>query len=176
MPKPVDPTREEGFPALYEELRRRARQALAGERSDHTLGPTALVHEVYLRLGPDGTGTFHGRSHFLAVAAAAMRHVLVDHARARGRQKRGGDWSRVDFDEALVVSEDDLDRVLTLHDLLSKLSRIDDDAALVVQMRFFASMTEVQIAEEMDRSALWVQKQWKFARAWLREQVSDAAR
>lgn len=173
MPTSGDLTREDGFPELYDELRRRALSVLAGERSDHTLGPTALVHEIYLRLGPEGTGTFHGRAHFMAVAAAAMRHVLVDHARARGRQKRGADWSRVDFDESLVVAEEDLDRVLVLHDLLSKLARIDDKAALIVQMRFFASMTENEIAEEMERSPLWVQKQWMFARAWLREQVLD---
>lgn len=170
----VDPRRDDGFPALYEQLKVRARRALAGERIEHTLGPTALVHELYLRLGPEGNGTFLGRPHFLAVAAAAMRHILVDHARAKGRAKRGGGWSRVDFDESLVLADEDLDRVLTLDELLQQLARVDDDAAMIVQMRFFAAMTEQEIADEMDRSPRWVRKQWAFARAWLKSQLAEA--
>lgn len=173
MNPPLDLTRDDGFPALYEELKERARRALAGERIDHTLGPTALVHELYLRLGPEGNGTFLGRPHFLAVAAAAMRHLLVDHARTRGRAKRGGGWSRVDFDESLVLAVEDLDRVLTLDDLLQKLSEVDDDAAMIVQMRFFAAMTEQEIADEMGRSPRWVRKQWAFARAWLKAELAE---
>ena len=173
MSRILDLSREDGFPALYEELHRQARSALAKERSDHTLGPTALVHEAYLRLGPEGSGTFHGRSHFLAVAAAAMRHILVDHARARGRAKRGGGWTRVDLDDSLLLNEAGLDRVLVIDDLLRKLGALDPDAALIVQMRFFASMTEDEIGEEMERSTRWVRKQWAFARAWLREQMGE---
>lgn len=173
MNAPIDPARDDGFAALYEELRLRARRALAGERVDHTLTPTALVHELYLRLGPDGDGTFLGRAHFLAVAAAAMRRILVDHARSKGRAKRGGGWSRVDFDDAVVIAEEDLDRVLILEDLLQKLARVDDDAAMIVQMRFFGAMTEAEIAQEMDRSPRWVRKHWAFARAWLRTQLAE---
>jgi len=172
---PLDHSHDDGFPALYEQLKERARRALAGERIDHTLGPTALVHELYLRLGPEGNGTFLGRPHFLAVAAAAMRHILVDHARARSRAKRGGGWSRVDFDESLVLAVEDLDRVLTLDDLLRKLAEVDDDAAMIVQMRFFAAMTELEIAEEMGRSPRWVRKHWAFARAWLKSELVETA-
>ena len=168
-----DATRDEGFAALYQQLRIKARQALASERADHTLTPTALVHEVYLRLGPDGDGTFQGRAHFLATASAVMRRVLVDHARARGRLKRGGDWTRVNFDESLVLAEEDLDRVLTLDELLDRLAQVDDDAAMIVQMRFFAAMTENEIAEEMGRSPRWVRKHWAFARGWLQDELAE---
>ena len=173
MTRPEDPTRHAAFQTLYEQLREQARRALARERLDHTLGPTALVHEAYLRLGPDGDGTFVGRPHFLAVAAAAMRHVLVDHARTRGRAKRGGGWTRVDFDEDLLLTDEDLDRVLTLDALLRELSQIDEDAALIVQMRFFSAMTIAEVAEEMGRSTRWVTKQWAFARAWLRRRLDE---
>lgn len=168
------PTGDEGFPELYEQLLGQARRALSKERVDHTLSPTALVHEAYIRLGPDGSGTFHGRAHFLAVAAAAMRHILVDHARARGRDKRGGGWIRVELDESLPLNDHGLDRALILNDLLERLTRVDDDAAMITQMRFFASMTEEEIAEEMGRSSRWVRKHWAFARQWLRARLEEA--
>jgi RNA polymerase sigma factor (TIGR02999 family) len=169
----IPSTGDEGFPALYEQLLGQARRALARERSDHTLSPTALVHEAYLRLGPDGSGTYQDRAHFLAVAAAAMRHILVDHARARGRDKRGGGWTRIDLDESIPLNDQGLDRALILHDLLERLTRVDDDAAMITQMRFFGAMTEEEIAAEMGRSSRWVRKQWAFARQWLRARLDD---
>lgn len=164
-----DPSLDAGFPALYAELRTLARRALRGERADHTLQPTALVHEVYLKLGPDGEGTFHGRAHFLPIAATAMRRVLVDHARRRSTTKRGGQWQRIDLDEALRREDLDLDLILDMEKALKRLSEIDPRLTSMVQMRFYGGMTEAEVAEHFDKSPRWVRKQWAFARAWLRD-------
>ncbi|HYO78712.1 MAG TPA: ECF-type sigma factor, partial [Thermoanaerobaculia bacterium] len=130
------------MPLVYDELRRVAASYLAHERSGHTLQPTALVHEAYLRIAHD-SGAWNGKTHFFAVAARAMRRLLVDHARARGRDKRGADWQRVTFEHAIAPLAGELDRVdmLALDAALEKLAALDPRQAEVVELRFFSGMT-----------------------------------
>jgi RNA polymerase sigma-70 factor (ECF subfamily) len=156
---------------VYSELRALAAHHLRGERAGHTLQPTALVHEVFLRMhgrvGPD----FQGRTHFLAVASIAMRRVLVDHARARIALKRGGGATHVTVGEENAICEDRTEDVLAVDHALAKLALVDPRAERIVEMRFFAGMTEVEIAGVLGVSDRWVRKQWAFARAWLRREL-----
>lgn len=171
MPPSPDPSSDAGFVPLYEELKVLARRVLSRENRNHPLQPTALVHEAYLRLGPAGAGTFDGRAHFLAVAAAAMRRILVDYARARATAKRGGGWTRIDLDEQLSLDDHGLDEAIAVDAALSRLATIDAHAAAIVQMQFFGGMTQAEIAEELGRSERWVRERWAFARARLREEL-----
>jgi len=153
---------------LYEELRDLAARHLKGERAGHTLQPTALVHEAFLRMSARDGVALQGRTHFLAVASIAMRRVLVDHARARVAQKRGGGATHVTVTEANAITEDRTQDVLVVDAALERLAADDARAARIVEMRFFAGMTEGEIAAVMGVSDRWVRKQWSFARAWLR--------
>lgn len=173
MALPPGPHSDAEFSALYEELREVARRALAREGAHHPLDPTALVHEAYLRLGPTGLGTFDGRGHFLAVAATAMRRVLVDHARARNAAKRGGDWVRIDLDEQILHRGQGPEQTLAIDSALERLAGIDPRVAAIVEMRFFSGMTEAEVAEELGMSERWVRKQWASARTWLREELAE---
>jgi RNA polymerase sigma factor (TIGR02999 family) len=156
---------------LYRELRDLAARHLRGERSEHTLQPTALVHEAYLRLNARGGLELQGRTHFLAIASVAMRRVLVDHARARGALKRGGGATHVTVGEGNAISEDRTQDVLLVDAALDRLALEDPQAARIVEMRFFAGMTELEIAQMMGKSDRWVRNQWSFARAWLRRDL-----
>src|SRR5262249_23851283 len=147
----------------YDQLRGLAAAYMHGEREGHTLQPTALVHEALLRL--DGSRVLPGgRVHFLALAATAMRHVLVDPARARGAARRGGGWTRVTVSEAARLSEGPDDDVLLVDDALTKLAAVDPRAARLVELRFFAGLTEAEIAAELGISERWVRDQWRHAR------------
>lgn len=153
---------------LYDELRAIAANHLRRERDDHTLQPTALVHEAYLRLQARGQRGFTDRTHYLAYASIAMRRVLVDHARARAALKRGGGITKVTVGDANALTEDRTEDVLSVDQALTKLAAVDERAARIVEMRFFAGMTELEVAEALGVSDRWVRKQWAFARAWLR--------
>ena len=170
-----DPSSPEGLLAeLYEELRALAAHHLRGERAGHILQPTALVHEVYLRMhGREGL-TVMRRTHFMAVASIAMRRVLVDHARARTAEKRGGGATHVTVGPASAISEDRTEDVLAVDAALAKLAAEDPKAERIVEMRFYAGMTETEIAEVLGVSDRWVRKQWSFARAWLRRELQGA--
>jgi len=159
------------LPTLYTELRAIAVRHLSGERKDHTLQPTALIHEAYLRLSGGKQSGFNGRTHFLAVASIAMRRVLVDHARARNAAKRGGGWQRVTVDESIAIRDDRIEDVLAVDAALDRFARIDPKAARIIEMRFFAGMTEREVAEALGTSERWVRKQWAYARAWLRRDL-----
>lgn len=177
----VDPPRPPGvtdelFPLLYEELRERARGYMRGERSWHTLQPTALVNEVFMRMSLDASFVLQNRAHFLALAGRVMRQVLVDHARRRETEKRGGGLVRVSLDEAISVVSGNEVEILELNDALEKLAAEDSDAAQVVVSRFFGGLTEVEIADEMGRSERWVRNQWAFGRAWLRRELDPSRR
>lgn len=154
---------------VHADLRRMAAKFLAGERAAHTLEPTALVHEAWLRVMPDVSRTFDGRGHFMAIAARSMRHILVEHARAHGRDKRGGDWQRVSLSEALpgtsqeVALEELLDLDGALEDLAAKYPR----QARVVELRGFGGLTREEVAEAIDISVSTVEDDWRFAKAWL---------
>lgn len=154
-------------PLVYDQLRRRARHYLRGERPNHTLRPTALVHEAYLRLVNLDQVDWQDRSHFFALAARQMRRILVDSARARRYQKRGGGAVSVTFDEALAVSRRDPDLV-ALDDALELLAQQDERKVRVVELRFFGGLTNDEIAAALGISSDTVTRDWQMAKLWLR--------
>jgi RNA polymerase sigma factor (TIGR02999 family) len=159
---------------LYDELRAIARREMAGERPDHTLQPTALVHEAYLRLSGERSAPFESRQQFWAAAARSIRQILVEHARARGRLKRGDGAVRVDLDEALWTAEHRDAQVEALDTALSRLARIDPDKAKLVELRFFAGLTLDAAAAALGVSQSTVVREWRTARAWLQAAIDDA--
>ena len=154
-------------PLVYDQLRRRARHYLRGERPNHTLRPTALVHEAYLRLVNLDQVDWQDRSHFFALAARQMRRILVDSARARRYQKRGGGAVSVTFDEALAVSRRDPDLV-ALDDALELLAQQDERKVRVVELRFFGGLTNDESAAALGISSDTVTRDWQMAKLWLR--------
>ena len=154
-------------PIVYEELRRIARRRLAKERANHTLQTTELVNEAYLRLS--GTNlTYTDRAHFFAVAATQMRRILVDYARGRRAQKRGGPEHAVTFDENLPVgSNESWDRILSVHQALDRLAALDPRKARVVELRFFTGLEVHEIAEVMGVSPRTIKRDLQFAQTWL---------
>jgi len=163
-------------PVVYSELRRRAAAQLARERGPHTLQPTALVHETFLRLVDQRSARWQNRAQFFAVAARLMRRILVDHARARAAAKRGGDALRIsldDADEAPVASETD---VLHLHRALEKLASLDERQAQVVELRYFGGLSVEEVAGALELSAITVKRDWAMARAWLYRELTGGAR
>ena len=159
------------FPELYNELRSIAQRHLSRE-SQRALSTTELVHEAYLKLAPGASAGFQSENHALAVASRQMRRILVDHARARNAQKRGGNRIRIELHDAIAPTRDDAPDVLILEESLSRLEELNPKAASVVEMRFFAGMTEAQIAEHLKCSDRWVRKLWAFARAWLKKELA----
>ncbi len=165
---------EELMPVVYDGLRGLARGYLKQERSNHTLQPTALVHEVYLRLADQDRISWRGRTHFFAVGAQMMRRLLVDHARRRGRVKRGGDWLRVTLHTVTPLLGRDLDReeFLALHAALEKLARLDKRQADIVELRFFGGLEVAEVAEALGVSKRTVEGHWTHARAWLKRELA----
>jgi RNA polymerase sigma factor (TIGR02999 family) len=163
------------IPLVYAELRRQAARYLRRERKDHTLRPTALVHETYLRLVGQRAGAWQGRSQFFGVAAQVMRRILVDHARRHKAGKRGGSWCRVSFDDldrrgVPAAAAGDLDLV-ALEEALDELALLDAGKARLVELRFFAGLSLEETAEVLGVSASTVSREWKMARAWLFRRV-----
>jgi RNA polymerase sigma factor (TIGR02999 family) len=167
---------EDLFPVVYDELRRLAASYLSGERSGHTLQPTALVHEAYLRLAGE-SAEWNSRTHVFAVGARVMRRLLIDHARGRGRDKRGGDWQRVTLDPQVspVGTDLDGDSLIALDGALERLAALDQREARIVEMRFFSGLTIEEIAAELGVSKRTVEADWTHARAWLRRELSSVA-
>jgi RNA polymerase sigma-70 factor (ECF subfamily) len=159
---------DELLPLLYEELRRIAGAHLAHERRDHTLQPTALVHEAWLRLVDQPARDLDSRQHFLSLAARVMRRVLVDHARERGALKRGGEAERVTLDGAVALYEDRALDLLALNEALDGLAALDPELARLVELRFFAGLGNAEVAELEGRSLRSVERGWATARAFLR--------
>jgi len=160
---------------VYRELRALAASFLQSERRDHTLQPTALVHEAWLRLTNDPEREWNDRTHFVACAAKAMRRVLVYHAVGRRRLKRGGGASRVPLDAITVLFEDSALDLLALEEALERLGARDDRALRIVELRFFGGLDIVTTAKVLGVSHATVERDWKFARAWLHREVSGAA-
>jgi len=162
------------LPVLYQELRSLAARYLGGERSGHTLQPTALTHEAYLRLAGQRDAAWEGRSHFLAVAARAMRSVLVDHARRKKAQKRGGGQAAVSLDTTSImaggrpVEFDDLDRALV------DLAKLSARQAQIVELRYFAGLTIEETAAALGISPVTVKRDWALARAWLYRELTGS--
>lgn len=160
------------FDAVYRELRRTAAGLLHAERGAHTLQPTALVHETYLRLIHEPP-RWQDRQHFFVAAATVMRRVLVDSARRRRTRKRGGDWEQVEIDPALLEDASPALDLITLDEALCALRELSPRQALVVELRFFAGLTEAEIAETLHLTVRTVYSDWRMARAWLHRAMKD---
>jgi RNA polymerase sigma factor (TIGR02999 family) len=167
--------RDRLLPIVNGELRREAARHLKGERAGHTLQPTALVHEVYLRLAQPRRVPWRSRAEFFAAAAQAMRRILVDYARRRGAAKRAGEWTRVRLDEAVAVEgERELD-LLALDDALDRLAAVDARTARIVELRFFGGLSVPEIASVLKVSPSTVKRDWNLARAWLHRWLEESA-
>ena len=166
----------EMLPTMYGELRRVARRYLGRERRNHTLQPTALVHEAWLRLQNERGGPWQGRTHGLALGAQAMRRLLVDHGRHQKRQKRGGGAQPIALDDLLKAAATQavpVEDLLTLEAALTKLEEIDPRAAQVISLRFFSGMSSPEVAEHLGVSVRTVEGDWAHARAWLRRELAN---
>jgi RNA polymerase sigma-70 factor (ECF subfamily) len=163
-------------PLVYEQLRSAARRYMARERTGHTLQTTALIHETYLRLVDVRQVKWQNRAHFLAMCAQLMRRVLIDFARSRSYQKRGGQAQHVNFDEALLVTAQPDFNLVALDDALSRLARVDARKSRVVELRFFGGLGVKETAEVMKVSADTVMRDWKLAKVWLLRELRGGAR
>jgi len=168
-----DPTAaEQLLPLVYDQLRQLAAQKLAQEKPGQTLQATALVHEAYLRLvDVDEAQRWNSHGHFFAAAAEAMRRILVETARSKGRAKRGGDWQRVDFEELDVTSSVSPDQLVALDDALARLAILDHVAGELVKLRYFAGLALDQAAAALGISPATAYRHWAYARAWLRGEL-----
>lgn len=160
------------MPAVYDELRRLARQYLRRERGDHTLQATALVHEAYLRLVEQKQSPWQNRTQFFAIASQLMRRILVDHARAHLADKRGGRAEHIELDEALVPPQERAANLVALDDALTELAAIDARKSRVVELRFFGGLTVEETATTMGLNSATVRRDWTFAKAWLHHMIS----
>jgi RNA polymerase sigma factor (TIGR02999 family) len=159
------------LPIVYQELRRLAASYLRRERAGQTLQPTALVHEAYLRLLKDKPGRWQNRSHFCAIAAHSMRQILIERARARTAQKRGGVRQRVTLDEGLLAGGVRSIDLIALDEALERLAALDPDQGRLVELRFFGGLTVEETAEAMQISPATVKRHWTIASAWLAREL-----
>ncbi len=164
---------DELLPLVYAELRRLARSRMAREKHAHSVQPTSLVHQAYLRLLGDRQPHWEGRGHFFAAAAEAMRRILIEKARQRASLKRGGDLRRTGYDEGFPAAEQDPEELLALDAALDGLDEKDPTMANVVKLRYFAGLTVEETAEALGLSPRSVNRQWTAARAWLRKRMDD---
>lgn len=162
---------DELFPIVYEELRGVARAQFNRERASHTLQPTAVVHEAYMRLVNQKQGSWRDRAHFLAIAARVMRQVLVDHARKKNAKKRSGEHAPVTIERVPDMGGTDPVDVIALGEAMDRLAALDDRKAKVVELRLFATMTLEEIAAALGVSKRTAEGDWYFARAWLQDQL-----
>lgn len=158
--------------AVQEELRRLAARHLARERADHTLQPTALVNEAYVKLIDQHAQNWESKSHFLAIASTSMRRVLLEHARARLAERRGGGRERVTFFEAPSALEEEPEAVVALEEALERFSQVDPDNAKIVELRWYGGLSTAEAADVLGVSTRTVERGWRAARAWLRDQLS----
>lgn len=160
------------LPMIYEELRELAERYFRRERRDHTLQPTALVHEAYMRLVGQQEVQWQNRSHFFGVAAMAMRRILVNHAKSRLRVKRGGDHKRVSLEEVVVVSGQTDPELVALDEALTRLAQVDERKARLVELRFFGGLGIEETAEAMSISPATVKREWNLAKTWLYREIA----
>jgi len=163
---------DELMPLVYRELKRIAGGQLGRERVGHTLQATALVHEAYLKLVDQREVAWQNRAHFFGVSAQAMRRILLDYAKSRGRRKRGGDVRRTSFDEALAVADDRESDLLSIDEALTRLEQLDARQAKVVELRFFGGLSVEETAEVLGVSAPTVKREWAMAKAWLHRELA----
>ena len=176
LEQPADSLAAEGHgtldPSLYNELHKLAARKMRSERANHTLQPTALVNEAYLRMADASGSLWKDRAHFLAAAAHIMRHILVDHARSRGAGKRGAGAVQVTLDENLVPSPSHSVDILALHDSLERLSKLDARQGRIVELHFFGGLSFEEIASVLNLSERTVKRDWALARIWLFKEIS----
>ncbi len=164
---------EKLMPLVYDELRRQAARYLRRERPGHTLQTTALIHETYLKLVDQRNVDWQNRAHFFGIAAQAMKRILLDYAKARHRQKRGGAAENLHLDEArFVVSGDKSVDLIALDEALTRLARLDARQANIVELKFFAGLSIEDIAETLRISPATVKREWNSAKAWLHSEIS----
>ena len=162
---------DELMPVVYNELKRLAHRHLLNERSGHTLNTTALVHEAYLKLVDGARVQLRDRAHFFALASRAMRHILIDYARTRKREKRGGGIAPVTLDDDFHIPVDQIEDLIDLDDALTKLEAVNERQCRVVEYRFFGGMSVEETAEALGVSRGSVKRDWKIARAWLNQEL-----
>ena len=158
---------EELLPLVYEELRKLAASRMAHEAAGQTLQPTALVHEAWLRLVNDGTHSWNGRAHFFGAAAEAMRRILIENARRKSRLKRGGGMARLDIDSIELAEATPDEKILLIDEALEKLQAENPERARIVVMKFFAGLTNQEVAESLGVTERTVERQWAYAKAWI---------
>jgi RNA polymerase sigma-70 factor, ECF subfamily len=163
------------LPVVYQELRKVASGYMRRERLDHTLQPTALINEAYLRLVDQSLPEWKGRTHFFGVAAQLMRQILVEHARSRGAAKRGGKQERVDLEESVVLNPDRPSRLIALDDALTALEAIDRRKSRVIELRFFGGLTVEEIAGSLGISVATVGRELRLAQAWLHREMDGGS-
>jgi RNA polymerase sigma factor (TIGR02999 family) len=162
------------LPMIYEELRRLAASYLRRERPDHTLQPTALVHEAYLRLIDQTRVNWQNRAHFFGVAAQIMRRLLVDHARKHNAGKRGYDFQKLSLDENIDKAAERNAEIVALDDALKALALVDEQKARIVELRYFGGLTVEETAEAMGVTPITIERHWRMAKAWLHSQLKGA--
>jgi RNA polymerase sigma factor (TIGR02999 family) len=167
--------RERLVPFVYEELKRQAKRLMARERRDHTLQPTALVHEAFMRLSKQTGVEWQNRNHFYAISARLMRQILVDHARAHAAEKRGSNAIHFSIDDVDMPVEQRADSILMVDEVLDRLAAIDPQQAKVVEMRFFGGLNNSEIAEALDISERTVVREWRSAKLWLFRELTKGA-
>ncbi len=160
-------SREQLISLVYDELHRIAQRYIRRERSDHTLQPTALVNEAYLRLLGGAESDWHNRAQFFGLAAHVMRHILVDYARGQRAAKRGAGAHKISLDDMMVIAQDRTEEILLLNDALNKLAEWDERQCRIVELKFLVGLTEEEIADALCISVRTVKRDWSLARAWL---------
>lgn len=160
-------------PLIHDDLRRLARQRASSLAPGASMQATALVNEAYLRLVRASPVEFRDRAHFFAISATVMRQIIIDEARTRSRNKRGGDWQRVSLDDVEVEAGPDSEKLLAIDEALQRLAAVDDRKARVVELRFFAGMTNTEIAEVIGVSPDTVKRDWTFAKLWLARELQS---
>ena len=172
-PLASSPERQESFaPSLYRELRKLAARKMRFERANHTLQPSALVNEAYVRLAEAPSSVWQDRAHFLATAARVMRHILVDHARSHGAGKRGAGAVQVTLDENVLQTPNHSIDILALHEALDRLSNLDARQGRIVELHFFGGLSFEEIASVLELSERTVKRDWALARIWLFKEIS----
>lgn len=162
------------MPLIYEELRRMAKRYMNSQPSGHTLQTTALIHEVYLKLADQQENRWQNRIHFFAVAAQAMRHILVDHARSHQTQKRGGKTQLVSLEETAIISNERANEVVALDESLKELFALDERKGRVVELRYFGGLSVEETAAVLNISQETVMRDWRFAKSWLLRELSNS--
>ncbi len=165
---------EQLLPLVYNELRQLAAQQLAKEKPGQTLQATALVHEAFIRLvGKDSDQEWQGRRHFLAAAAVAMRRILIENARRKQREKRGGDWNRIELADHADLRQQESDQIFALEEALTRLAQADPKAAELVQLHIFIGLSVEEAGKHLGLSRTVAYEEWAFARAWLRKELGE---